>query len=132
MKIPDYLNARILFIIDKCPHCRFYKEFIERVNLKLPFDKRIRIVDCTRYYEFGIIDNPLIIKYNKYVKGSFPVLFYRGFRLDGGNSREELEAFINTLVYNDFKLEEKNNFLFDKECQIVKKGIFKNRLICNN
>jgi len=131
MKINDFMDARILFVINHCSHCRLYREFIERVNLKLPLNKQISIIDCTRYYDLGIIDNPLIKKFDKYIKGNFPLLFYAGMKLEGGNSREELESFITSLVYKDYIVSEEIPYQFNKECVVVQKGIFKKSLVCN-
>lgn len=130
-----YNNEYMLFVINSCEHCRLWKEFIEKKNMKLPLDKQIQVIDCTRYYEFGIIDHPLIIKYKKKL-GSFPIFMYHKrdtkkiFTLEGGNTREELEDFINGLFYNEFKFDEANPYYFNKSCRYVKSGVFRKRLLC--
>lgn len=92
--------------------------------------KWIRIIDCTRFHEFGIIDNPIMRLFYKYVDGRYPVLFFEGRRKDGTSTRVEAEAWVRARVHDDFREERKNEYMFNKECEYVKKGILKNKISC--
>ena len=116
------MNARILFIVEGCLHCHNYKEFIERINSNLPLDKRIKLVDCTLFYDRGVMVDPLISIFKKHIGNTFPVLFFEGIRLDGSNSRIEVESFIRAMVDEEFIMDQPNPFLFEKECYYGKRG----------
>ena len=60
MKEEVFRKARVVFTIEGCPECRIYKSILQDFNSRLPVDKRVLMVDCTRYHDFGIIDNNLI------------------------------------------------------------------------
>jgi len=129
-----FMKSRILFIRSKCPFCGKWLEFIERLNLNLPIDKRIKVVNCAKFDEFGIVDHPLILKYRKYIDG-YPLLFFEGQKISGANSREELEAFIKVKMSDDFlngvdfMTDKGTSILFDKSCSF-KKTFLGKRVVC--
>lgn len=129
----------LLFTISDCPFCRKWMDFIERVNKDLKFEKRIRVIDCTKYHQFRIIENPAIRTFYKYIDGEYPVLFHVtgvfgsnivGLRKDGTNSVTEAEAWIRSLLDEDFIYPQNNQYMFRKECSFGKKGIFNKRILC--
>lgn len=125
-----FQKCRILFTIRFCNHCKIYNQVLEKINFKLPIDKRIQIIDCTKYHDFEIVDNPLISIFAKYIDGSYPTLFFEGEVVRGANSKEELEAWLYNRLYNDFIIEEKNKFLMrGGECE-WKKTIWGKKPIC--
>jgi hypothetical protein len=128
MNIDTFNNYRLAFILQGCRHCRQLCEFIERINTKLPIQKRIRIIDCTRFQEFGIADNPLISLFSKSFDG-YPTVFISGLRISGSNTRLEIETYLTTLLQAEFTNIESNDFTFEKECEIKKVLGFK-RVVC--
>jgi hypothetical protein len=126
-----YMKARVVFVIQGCPRCAKYKEFVERFNLELPINKRIRVVDATNFNSLGIVDNPLIDLFDKYIPDSFPVLFLDGMRISYANSREEAEAFVRGYLHKEFIIPRENQYMFNKKCKVVPKGFFKKpTIIC--
>lgn len=123
-----FMNKRVIFTISFCEHCAIYLQFVERFNSNMSPDKRINIIDCTKWQETGIPDDPLIIKYSRYIDG-FPTLFFEGRKISGTNSREEAEAFLKTLCANDFKLPTNIPYYFDKECKYIN-TIWGRRILC--
>ncbi len=123
-----FMNGRVIFVLSFCNNCKIYLQFVERFNSNMSPDKRINIVDCTKWQETGIPDDPLIVKYSKYIDG-FPSLFFEGKKISGTNSREEAEAFLKVLCANDFKLPTSIPYLFDKECA-YKNTFFGRRIVC--
>ena len=132
---PLLKNSRILFTIDNCQHCNIYKQFIQKININLNFDKQIDVVDCTKYYEFGIVTDPRIKLFSKHIGGSYPILFFEGRKLSGAQTRAETEARILAMCIGSFKkrYEPENkeldligkNLFFDKDCEY-----HNGRLIC--
>ena len=134
-----FSKARILFKIRSCGYCRLYDEFIETINAKLPIGKRITIIDCTDYHDFKIITDSRIPIFEKYIEGSYPCLFIDGIRIQGSNSREELEAFVKSLLSEDFiinedlviEVEDKDYPIqFNQDCHYEKKGFFRRHIVC--
>ncbi len=123
-----FMNSRIIFTINFCDRCAIWLEFVERFNLNMPPEKRINIINCSKWQETGISDNPLINKYSKYIDG-FPTMFFEGKKISGTNSREEAEAFLKVLCLKDFKLQVSVPYLFDKKCS-YKQTIFGRRILC--
>ncbi len=132
MKIhPLLLKGRFLFVVNDCEHCSIWKTFIDRVNAELKFEKQIRIIDCTEYHDFQIINDPIIRLFRKYIEGAYPVLFFEGRRKDGTNTRVEAEAWLRARVHEDFEEPRYNEFMFNKECEYRDRGLFKRRILCN-
>lgn len=127
-----FLNGRFLFIKDGCHLCMKWKEFVERVNMELPIEKKIRIINCTVYETLGIVDNEFIKVFDSYFE-NYPTLFLEGNKLPYTNSREETEAFIRAYLHDDFIIPRRNPLLFDQQCSWVKKGLFgRKTLVCVN
>jgi len=127
---PLLLKGRFLFIVDDCFFCEIWKEFIEDINSDLRIDKRVEVIDCTNHHEFQIIDDQRIPLFLPLIEGKYPVLFFEGRRKNGTNSRAEAEAWLRAKVHNDFIFKQKNPYLFDKECEFIKKGGVRH-LVCD-
>lgn len=136
MRSPEYLKARVLFTIIGCPHCREYARFIESFNLKLPLEKKIKVVDCTNYYDFGIMEDPIFKAFKHEISktNTFPILFFEGGVLhSSGISKEQAENFIKALVKDEFLNDEEHPYYYDKVCQVQKFGLFgRERVVCSD
>lgn len=130
MNAEQYNKYNIVFIKNGCDRCRVLCQFIHRLNIKLPINRRIRIINCSYSQQYGIIDDPLISLFDKSFD-SFPTLFIEGVKVVGVNSREEIETYLYTYFHNYFIVTEDNPFMFNKDCEIKQKGIFKGKIICN-
>jgi hypothetical protein len=131
-QVRDFMTkARVLFVIDGCGHCAKWKEFIERLNLEVPIEKRIRVINCTNYNSLGIEDYQIIKLFDKYMEGNYPFLFFEKVKLNGANSREECEAFIRSALHKNFIIPRVNNLLFEKKCRYSKVNFLgKKTIIC--
>ena len=127
---PLLLKGRFLFVVDDCNYCKVWKAFVDRLNKDLEIGKRIIIVDCTKYHNFGIIEHPIIRLFYRYVEGVYPVLFFEGGRKDGANSVIEAETWLRSRLEGDFVYPQRNPYLFRKECRFIKQGVFKNKISC--
>lgn len=125
-------HGRFLFIRDGCDACKKWKQFIYFLNAELKLNKRIRVIDCTNYHDYGIIDNPIIKLFDEYID-DYPTLIIEGERKVGTNSLIECKAWLKTRLFNDFifpqepeYLEELDRYMmFNQKCRF-KKG----RIIC--
>lgn len=133
------MQARDLFVVEKCVHCAFWKKRVHRFNVMVDIKDRIRVHDCTRYHDFKIIDDPIIRLYAPYIKNTYPVLFFKGRRYDGGNSLPEVESILKTeLLINskipvDLTIEingRRESLLFNKNCEF-KKTLFGKKPVCS-
>lgn len=127
MNVKQFRKYRILFFEQSCSHCNKYLEFIERINAKLPTEKRIKLVDC-EFSKYGITD-PLYDLFEKHIDG-FPTLFLDGSKKTGINSVIESLAYLESYLNRQFVVPEYNKFMFDKECYVQQKGKLKGEIIC--
>ena len=130
---PLKIYGRILFIRQGCPYCAKWEKFIYSLNQELKLDKRIKVIDCTKYHNYGIYDDP-IIKLFEEDFDSFPTLFFEGEKKEGANSTIECKAWLVTrlLLAGDFifpkspeYLPEINDYMiFDKKCKYINKRVY--------
>ena len=131
MKIHPLLsNGRFCFVVGLCSHCEVWKSFIERINAELKFDKRIQVIDCTDYHDFGITTNPIIKLFAPYINNEYPIMFINFSRKDGTNTRVEAEAWLRAMLHDDFLEPRYNEFMFNKECEFGERGIFRKKIMC--
>jgi len=123
-------NMRIAFVMQGCSHCRILSEFLESINFKLPIHKRIKVVDCTLYQNYGIVTDNLILLYSKYFDG-YPTVFMGNTKISGSHTRIEYETFLHDLLEDEFVIKESSDFKFNKDCSFKKNGIFKGVAVCH-
>ena len=108
---------------------------IDIVNLNLPSNKRIKVIDCTKYNDMGICEDPLIKSFEKEVDGAYPTFFYEGKKLIGANTKEEIEAALNIFLEDDYirkkylRDSEGNYMKFNKDCTYIN-GAFGKKVVC--
>ena len=124
-------KIRVLFVISLCSQCAKYKEFIERLNMELPINKRIRVIDSTNLNSLGIWDYSILKVFDSYMKGNYPFLFLDGMLFNGANSKEECESFLRAYLHNEFIIKRENPMMFEKNCRYEKKLFGRKVLICN-
>jgi len=122
-------KSRVAFVMMGCSHCRTLLEFIERINFKLPIQKRIKVIDCTLYQNYGLVTDNLILLYSKYFDG-YPTLFMGNTKISGAHTRIEYETFLHDLLEDEFVIQESSEHKFNKECSFKKSGIFKGVALC--
>lgn len=130
--INPQLLGRYLFIRNDCLHCKKWETFVFKFNFQLKRNKRVMIIDCTKFYYYGIYDHPIIKLFEDYID-EFPVIFIDGEKKSGTNSILECEAWIKARLFSDFYfpqmpeyLEEIDKYtIFNEKCQF-RKG----RIVC--
>ena len=123
----NFRKYRLLFVKDSCPHCHKYMNFIEKINQRLPINKRIKIINCSLYH-YGVYDTILSFM-NENVKG-FPTLMIDGILIDGINTSIESESFLKSYLEDEYISPEYSNYKFIKDCEFNNKGFFKGKVIC--
>lgn len=74
-----------------CPYCQELKSIVEDINILLSPEKRIRIIDATWDWGFGINLNPIL----NYVDiDATPSVYLDGNVYQGFTSREHLRGFL--------------------------------------
>jgi len=77
------METRILMTRRGCPYCLQMIKIINKINIKLPIDKKIRIIDCGNYEEFNLQNIPLIKKLEKDgLEHGYPFLFIDGIIIE--------------------------------------------------
>lgn len=125
-------KSRCLFVIESCPRCQLWKYFIESLNMELPINKRIRVINSTNLNSLGVWDYGVLRIFDSYMKGNYPFLFLDGMLFTGANSKEECEAFLRAYLHKEFIIERENSMMFNKSCRYEKKFLGRKILICNN
>ena len=93
-KKPQFFPHRLLFIMQGCEHCKLIYGVAEELNVFLPPEKRIRIVDVTHSWNFNMDIEP-IINYIE-LKGT-PTLFLGGYNpivVEGITTREYFKGYL--------------------------------------
>ena len=107
---PNYTEGRFLFVIDNCPRCAIPKEVVPQFNMQVRPDKRIEIIDCTYYDQYGICTDDIIKLYEDLIDG-YPILFIGNSRKDGAESVLEYRSWLFGRFFSDFIFPQKNEFL---------------------
>lgn len=96
------MNSRFLLVRLGCPFCRQMIKVISKLNLKLPLDKRIRIIDCFEWENFGLRSIPLMDKLEKDgLNMGFPFLFIDGIVIEPAPTSQQLKLLLERFLIND-------------------------------
>lgn len=96
------MMSRFLLTKRGCSHCRDTVRVVNRLNLRLPIDRRITIMDLWEYEEFGLKSNPLIAKFSKEGFDSYPFFYVDGIIIDITPTPEQLKILLETYLKEDF------------------------------
>ena len=97
-----FMETRILVTRRRCPYCRDMKKVINKINLKLPIDKRIKVIDAWEYEEFGLKNIPILSKLNKDgLNEGYPFLYISGIIIDPSPTREQLKILLERYLKNE-------------------------------
>lgn len=94
-KMANYLMTR-----RGCPHCRAFIKAIKLINIKLPVEKRIQIVDCFAWENYGIELEPIMRKFSKELKEGYPICYINGILVEP-SPPDVLKAYISKLLEED-------------------------------
>lgn len=98
--------ARFLLIRFKCPHCREFVKAIKLRNLRLPVDRRIEIIDCFAWEDYGVKLEAIMDKFEELGEG-YPLCFLtkeginRGIILQPANP-DILKTYLDKFLEDEF------------------------------
>lgn len=94
---------RYIIVKRGCIHCRRALSVINRLNLKLPFDKRIKIRDNYEWEEFRMKSLPITQKFSDSDFEGYPLIFLDGV-IYSPSGRDILRAILEGHLKEDFIL----------------------------
>ncbi len=95
------MENRFLLVRSGCPHCREFLKAIRIVNLKLPLEKKIKIIDCAEWENYGIIIEPVMEKFEKDgLKEGYPLCFIDGIIIEPA-PKDVLKVYVEKLLEED-------------------------------
>ena len=96
------MMSRFLLTRMGCPYCRQFIKVISKLNLRLPIDKRIKIIDCFEFEHFGLKNIPLMNKLEKDgLSEGFPFCYLDGIVVEPSPTSEQLKIFLETYLKED-------------------------------
>lgn len=74
------MSNNFLLVRSKCPHCREMMKVIKKINFKLPVEKQINIFDGYIWEKYGIVTNPILLKFRDLLKRKegYPLCYLEG------------------------------------------------------
>lgn len=95
------MHQHFLLVERDCPHCRLYLGVVQRINAKLPPDKRIIVLDTTEFQTegIGVAFDPVVeeIKWE-----DTPHLYLDGTVIVGMTTPVYAEWYLNGRLKNEF------------------------------
>ena len=99
------MESRFLLTKKGCPFCRDAVKVINKLNLRLPLDKRIRVIDCWEFEEFGFNNIPLMKIFEKEGFDSYPFLYIDGCILEPAPTTEQLNILLKTFLKQEMLIQ---------------------------
>lgn len=97
------MESRFLLTRRGCSHCLNAKRVVSKLNLRLPIDKRIKIVDCFEWEEFGLRNVPIMEIFEKMgLNQGYPFLYVDGCVVEPAPTPEVLKTFLTKFLQGDF------------------------------
>ena len=97
------MESRFLLVRTGCPFCREAIKVISKLNLKLPIEKRIRIIDCYEWESYGLKNIPIMDVFNKMgLKEGYPFFYLDGIITEPFPTSEQLKIFLKTFLKSEF------------------------------
>lgn len=88
------MESRFLLTRRGCPHCNNAIKVINKINMCLPLDKQIKIIDCYLWEEFGLRNIHLLEIVDKMEFDGYPFLFVDGVKIEPCPTHEQLKRLL--------------------------------------
>lgn len=92
------METRFLLTKRGCHHCLEMKKVINKINVRLEIDKRIVIIDCFNWEEFGLRDIPLMDVLEKIGFNGYPYLYLNGAIIEPAPTPEILRIVLESFL----------------------------------
>lgn len=96
------MESRFILVKRSCHFCNDALKAINKINLRLPIDKKIKIVECMDWEEFGLQNIPLLEEFEKmgFMRG-YPTLYIEGSIIDPSPTPEQLFVLLKEFLKDD-------------------------------
>ncbi len=94
--------TRVLLIRRGCSGCREYLRVLPKINLRLPIEKKIKVIDCFEWEQFGLKSHPIMDKFSEEDFEDYPLLYLDGILVTGAVWAEQLKIFLENYLKGDF------------------------------
>jgi len=96
---------RFLFVKRGCKACLEFKRIIPRINMLLPIELRIRILENWEYEVFGVKTHLIQERLSSDDFTDYPLLYMDGIIYTGGQAADEINTFLKTYLKDDTFIE---------------------------
>ena len=103
------MKSRFLLMKRGCDVCHISVKVVSQLNLRLPIENRIRIINCHNHEEFNVMDVPLLevfskMKYkDKPIFEGYPFLYIDGIWIDVAPSSKYLKTLLTSMLEEEFE-----------------------------
>jgi len=91
--------VRVLLTRSHCRGCREYMRVLPMINLRLPIEKRIKVINCFEFEEWGIKNHPIL---DRISFDDYPILYLDQILIEGVAWAEQIKKFLETYLKNEF------------------------------
>lgn len=98
--------TRFLLVKFKCPNCREFIKAIKLINLRLPVDRRIEIIDFFAWEDYGVELEPIMKKFKEELEEGYPICFLTKEGINQGIILQPASPSILKIYLNEFFKEE--------------------------
>lgn len=99
------MNNRYLLVKRGCPYCLDFAKAVRIINMKLSMEKRIQIIDCWLWEEYGVKLEPIMDKFKKDgLAEGFPFCFIDGLIVEPAPT-DVLKVYLTKLLEEDIENE---------------------------
>lgn len=104
--------VNVTFIKSRCPHCKLVLNPVNKINMNLPINKRINMIDSIYWENFGINVSPIM---SKLKFDGYPTLFLSGTKVNHPLTSKQLKNFLDGYFEKDKVLAESPDFMRRRE-----------------
>jgi len=94
--------TRVLLVQSSCPGCLEYLRVVPKMNLRLPIEKRIEIIDCFEWEQFGFKSHPIMNNFSRKDFRDYPLLYLDEILVTGLMWTKKIKIFLEKYLEDDF------------------------------
>jgi len=98
------MESRFLLTKKGCPFCRDLIRVVKKINFNLPIEKRIKIIDCYEFEDFGLQNILLMPIFEREGFNYYPFLYIDGAIIEPAPTPEQLFIALKTLLNKELLL----------------------------
>lgn len=96
------METRLLLYKSGCPFCLEYLRIIDKINKKLPIDKRIKLLDSFESENLKMPPNAIADKLTPEGFNAFPFLYIDGTVIEPGGEAPQLKIMLDKYLKEDY------------------------------